>query len=534
MCEIFNKSICKFTKGLRRISQFKIPRTDCVDIKHRVVVNHRVCRSRDKGIVLGVYYNDNVAENRAILTTTAQKYNLSTKGKLWELLQLSPIPKLGESRVFFDVDPEFGYVAVAGLGSECLAYNSLEQMDESKEAIRTAAAVGAKALQVLNPTSIHVESFGDAEAAAEGAALATWVFQEYRTTEKLRLPRLYLYEDCDIDGWNVGKLKAEAQNLARYLQEMPANKLNPTTFAKIAVELLCELDINVEIKTKGWAISHEMGGFVAIGKSSVQPPLHVEISYYGADAEARPAVLVGKGVTFNSGSLTLKSPAELRYAKGDMAGAACVLAVTRAAALLRLPLNVRGILPLCELMPNGCSPRFGDVVSSADGSSIKSRLPSHAGRLLVADGLVRARHYWPRYVVDIGTMSCELASSLGPAACACYGNCERLIASAQAAGARTGDRVWHMPLWKFYTERITDCESADLANTARMPYGDSAHCAAFLGQFVRDNRWLHLDSYGVAYSRGYDTTYLRRGMTGRPTRTLLQLLCHDVVNSKKE
>lgn len=513
-----------------------MPQSDCVPyLPPRKVKDLKTCAHRDKGLVLGIYYNENVISEPAILTATAQRYDKQNNGKLWKLLKLSPIPRLGESRVFFDVDPNFAYVAVAGLGSECLAFNKIEKMDESKEAIRIASGVGARALQPLNPSAIYVESFGNAEAAAEGANLSIWQFDEYKSQTKKRLkpkPNLILHDDCDIDGFKIGKLKSESQNLARYLQEMPANLLNPTSFAKIAVDLLCELDINVEVKTKGWAANHEMGGFVAIGKSSVEPPLYVEISYFGANECTRPIVLIGKGVTFDSGSLDLESPEDLRYMHGEMAGAACVLAITRAAARLKLPINIRGILPLCEVMPSGKSPKFGDVVSNANGNSIHIRLPSREDRLLIADSLVYARNYWPKCIIDIGTMSQELVKTLGGAACGCYTNCEELSYYIEAASSQTGDRIWRMPLWKFYEDRIKDCKTADVANTGRHSYGDSPNCAAFLKQFISDSKWMHLDTYNVSYSKGWDFPYLGRGMTGRPTRTVIEFLFQMIMDSK--
>lgn len=523
----------------RQISQFKILRSDCrPGAPERVVRDPKKCGHRDRGLVLGVYRNEHVAGEQAILTATAQRYDRRHDGKLWKLLKLAPIPRLGETRVFYDVDPEFAYVAVAGLGSECLAFNAIEQLDESKEAIRVAAGVGARALQRLHASAVLVESFGNAEAAAEGASLALWQFREYRSPARepgmslLPTTNLQLYEDCDVDGWNTGKLKAESQNLARFLQEMPANLLNPTSFAKIAVDLLCEIDINVEVKTQGWAAAHEMGGFVAVGQSSVQPPLYVEISYFGAGECARPVVLIGKGVTFDSGSLDLKPREELRHMRGDMAGAACVLAVTRAAARLRLPVNIRGILPLCEVMPNGSSPKHGDVIYNANGKTVHIRLPSREGRLLVADSLVYARNYWPKFIIDIGTMSKEMLGTLGGAACGCYTNSDDLFCYIQSASGYTGDRVWRMPLWGFYEGRVTDCMTADVANTARHPYGDSPNCAAFLKQFVCDAQWIHLDTYSVAYSKGREYPYLGRGMTGRPTRTIIELMYQLLADSK--
>ncbi|XP_022832684.1 cytosol aminopeptidase-like [Spodoptera litura] len=524
-------------KSVRLISQFKKPMTDCVPIiPPRKVRSRETCNRRHKGLVLGVYFNENVLTDPAILTASARKYDEKVSGRLWSLLKLGPIPKLGEARVFYDLDPHYTFVAVAGLGSECTTYNKLERLDETKEAIRIAAGVGAMALHKLNPKQIDVESFGNAEAAAEGAELSVWQFNEYKSISINKAispkPTLNLYDDCDVDGWKIGNLKAEAQNLARYLQELPANILNPTKFAKIAVDLLCELNINVEVRTKGWAANHGMGGFISVGKSSVQPPLYLEISYYGANERTRPVVMIGKGVTFDSGSLDLKSCKQLKYMKGDMAGAACVLAITRAAAKLKLPVNIKGILPLCELMPNGNSPKFGDLICSSNNKSILIRMPSREGRLLLADSLIYARNLWPKFIIDIGTMSKELLHFLGGAASACYSNSDDLYHFLEVASAQTGDRIWRMPLWNFYADRVKDCEVADVANTGRDKYGDSANCAAFLRQFVLDSQWVHLDTHNVAYTKGADTPYLLRGMTGRPTRTVIELL-HQMIAASK-
>lgn len=531
-----NQLVTKFSRAVHTINQFKIPQTDCVPIlPQRKVINPGRCGQKDTGLVLGVYYNENTVGEPAFLTASAQKYDKLCGGKLWHQLKLAPIPRLGECRVFYDLDDKFTYVAVAGLGTECLTYNVGERMDEYKEAIRIAAAVGATAISQLDPSNIHVESFGDAEAAAEGANLGLWGFKEYRTVKRKQWHRktvLHLYDDCDVDGWKVGTLKAEAQNLTRYLQELPANILTPTKFAKLAVDLLCELDINVEVQTQGWAAAHEMGGFVSVGQSSVQPPLYVEISYYGTTENVRPIVLIGKGVTFDSGSLDLKPAKELRYMKGDMAGAACVLAITRAVARLGLPVNIRGILPLCELMPCGKSPKFGDVVCNASGKKIHIRLPSREGRLMLADSLVYARNYWPQFIVDIGTMSKEMIDTLDGGACGAYTNCEDLYCQLETASGLTGDRVWRMPLWRFYDDRILDCKSADLANTGRWKYGDSPNCAAFLRQFICDSKWIHLDTYNVAYTKGLDFPYLRRGMTGRPTRTVIEMINIMLANQR--
>ncbi|XP_037977858.2 cytosol aminopeptidase-like [Plutella xylostella] len=534
MFSVVQRAVRGWRRGARGVAQFRVNRSDCCEQRPpRRVHDPHACAPRDAGLVLGVYRNDALpAAAATALTAAARAYDCRVRGKLGKLLKLASAPGPGEARVFYDVDPEHAFVAVAGLGSECVAPGGHEGRDEAAEAARVAAAAGVRALLPLRPRELRVESFGRAEAAAEGAALAAWRFDEYRSAPRVPPPALRLHDDCDELGWRSGRLKAEAQNLARHLQEMPANLLNPTEFAKICVELLCELDINVEVRTAGWAAARDMGGLASLGRSSVQPPLYVEASYYGAGAGERPVVLVGKGVTFNSGSLALKSREELRHMRGDMAGAAAAVGALRAAARLQLPLNLRAILPLCEVMPNGRSPRSGDVVRAGDGCSVRLRQPSRESRLLLADSLVHARSYWPRCIVDVGTMSQELAATLGGAACGCYCNSERLFALLEAAGAATGDRLWRMPLWGYYAARVRDTSTADLASSARHRYGDSPHCAAYLRQFVCDSAWAHLDIHNVAYTRGADCVYLPRGMTGRPTRTLIQLLYNLIADPK--
>ena len=163
----------------RRISQFRLPVSDCVPcIPPRTVKDTKACARKRTGLVLGVYFNEHIVHEPAILTASGRKYDEQICGRLWSLLKLSPIPKLGETRVFYDIDPKYAYVAVAGLGTECFTYNGIEVLDEAKEAIRIAAGAGASALRPLNPKDIDVESFGNPEAAAEGANHASWEFSE--------------------------------------------------------------------------------------------------------------------------------------------------------------------------------------------------------------------------------------------------------------------------------------------------------------------------------------------------------------------
>lgn len=487
-----------------------------------------------KGLVLGVYSDPELDKHPGKLTPAGQRYNRLVCNRLFDLMKISGQPPgLGEVRIFYNLEIEFAAVAVVGLGKECQGYDVFEQMDEGKEAIRVAAAIGAKELQNLKCMKVYVESFGHTESAAEGAALGVWLYQEkrQRKTQKF-IPQLELHDDCDWTGWQIGLQKAAAQNLARQLMDTSANLMTPTSFAQNAVEVLCKSGVNVEVKVRGWAETQKMFSFLAAAQGSCEPPIFLELSYYGASRDERPVVLIGKGITYNSGGLCLKSCKEQKYMRGDMAGAACVVAACRAVAGLQLPLNIRGLIPLCENMPGCAAMRYGDIVKAMSGKSIEIESTDCAGRLTVVDALVYAQNFWPRFIVDIGTMSYDMRSSMGGSACGVFSNSEALWEYMLAASMHTGDRVWRFPLWEHFTKLITKNENVDVRTHGRCgrTYGGPCKIAAFLNEFVPCGDWLHMDTYGIMMTNGRDYPYLREGMSGRPTRTLVeflsQLVCH--------
>ncbi|CAH2019747.1 unnamed protein product [Acanthoscelides obtectus] len=450
-----------------------------------------------KGLVLGVYTNPDDPFDVGQLTPTGQRYDAMVCGRVTELLKYSALPRTGEVRLFYNLDPEFSMVAVAGLGRQCQGYDVFEQMDEGKETIRVASAHGCKALQKMRVRKVYVESFGHAESAAEGCALSVWLYQEKKAKKhQIYIPTIELYDDCDWTGWQIGLQKAAAQNLSRQLMDCPSNMMTPTTFAQNAVEVLCKSGINVEVKVRGWAETQKMNAFLAASQGSCEPPIFLELSYYGACKDERPVVLIGKGITYNSGGIYLKAPNKQRFMRGDMGGAACVVAACRAIAGLQLPINVRALLPLCENMPGCAAMRPGDIVKAMNGKSIK-------------------------------------IESTDTAASGVWTNSEALWEYMLAASMHTGDRVWRFPLWDHFTKMIAGHHAVDTKTYGRggkPRCGENNKVAAFLNEFVPCGDWLHIDSYGVMFSTGEDYPYLRRGMSGRPTRTLVeflsQLVCH--------
>jgi aminopeptidase len=412
-------------------------------------------------------------------------------------------------------------------------------MDIQKENIRRSVSVACKTLQLMECDRIEVENCSHAESAAEGAALGIWTYQELREPKnRLEIPTIDLYcpkgEESanEIEGWKIGLQKAGAQNLTRQLQETPANLLTPTAFAQNVVEVLCKSGVNVEVKVEGWAESQQMHSFLAVGRASCEAPIFLELSYYGTKPEERPIILVGQGVTYDCGGLNLKPDSECEYNRGDMTGAAVVVATCRAIAGMRVPVNIRALIPLCE-NTLGCNAfKPGDVLKTMSGKSIEVQGTDHEDVLVLADALLYAQNFCPKFIVDVGTCARSLRSALDEAACAVFTNSEILWQQIKHASMHTGDRVWRFPLWNYYNNNVTNRDhpatTSDVQNCGICRGGEPCKAAAFLREFVPCGQWMHIDATNVMHTRGDSFDYLREGFSGRPTRTLVEFIASSV------
>ncbi|EDX09737.1 GD14112 [Drosophila simulans] len=484
-----------------------------------------------RALVIGVYADEEDKNDAGILTPAGWRYNLQkTNGRLIEVLRMSgPMPKRGEARLLFAVEPEripyYSVVAVVGLGKECLGYNPYEVLDEQKEAIRRSVAAACRILAELDTDRIEVENCGHAESAAEGAALGVARSQESNLCSGIDL---YATKDevCDIEGWRMGCKGCRADltaNCRRCLQPF-----DPHCFAQNVVEVLCKSGVNVEVKVEGWAESQSMHASWAVGKASCEPPIFLELSYYGTCAEERPIVLVGQGITYDAGGLCLKKKKELFNMRGDMTGAAVVVATCRAVAGLRLPVNIRGLIPLCENVVGCNSFRHGDMVKSMNGKTIEVQCTDHEDVLVLADALLYAQNFCPKCIIDIGTCSGYMRQSLDEAACGVFTNSEILWQQIKHASMHTGDRVWRFPLWNFYSKAVRAGGRSDVQNYGSGRGGRPCKAAAFLREFVPCGQWMHIDATNVMVTNGIDFEYLRRGMAGRPTRTLIEFIAQTI------
>ncbi|XP_030590594.1 cytosol aminopeptidase [Archocentrus centrarchus] len=482
--------------------------------------------SHRKGLVLGVFEKKEGEEEGSLhLTEAASGFDKSLSGKLSELLKLSgPAVKKGKSRVFYGLHKDFPCVAVVGLGKNNAGVCGTENWDTSKENIRQAVAAGCQSLQDLEVSHVEVDGCGNAQSAAEGAILGLFQYDQLKSKKKTKVT-MQLHGSADVAGWEKGVVYAEGQNLARLLMEAPANHITPTVFAKTIEEKLAPHADRVTIhrRPQAWIEEQQMGAFLSVSKGSEEPPVFLELHYNGSpDSKQPPLLLVGKGITFDSGGISLKPSASMDAMRADMGGAATVCASIVTAASLKLPVNIIGLAPLCENMPSGKATKPGDVIRAKNGKTIQVDNTDAEGRLILADALCYGHTFSPRAIVNVATLTGAMDVALGSAAAGVFTNSDWLWEQLHRASVVTGDRVWRMPLFQHYTKQVTDSQLADLNNIGKYSRsGGACTAAAFLREFVTAPHWAHLDIAGVMSNKD-EIPYLRKGMSGRPTRTLVE------------
>ncbi|XP_073975377.1 cytosol aminopeptidase-like [Rhodnius prolixus] len=481
-----------------------------------------------KGLVIGVYTDEN---GRYSLTKFGSSFNSTVNGKIMELIEGSKI-KLGKCLVFNGLDEFYG-VAVSGLGKQDIPDDDYEFLNRCKENIRIASSVGSKALQNQTVENIVVDQMSNAEAAAEGAILGLWTFQEFRNNEDREIePKVHLYDasNADSGSWINGVVKAQAQNIARRLADLPSNILTPYKFAEATMDYLCPCGITVVIRDRYWIEKQRMYAFLTMAQGSCEPPYFVEMAYCGGSPDDKPIVLAGMGLTFDSGGLCLKPCDGMPEFRGNCVGAAVVVGVMKAIAQYKLPINVIGLLPLMENMIGGLAVKPGDIVLAKNERTIRVEDPNNAGRVVMADTVVYADQFKPCLVNSIGSFTLGIRKCLGSSSTPVYTTSQEMWDEMKKAGTDTGDRVWRFPLWEHYNHRNTLYPGVDYHNVGYQGHsrgGDSALAAAFVRAFAPKNAdFVHMDITGTALiTSGKTTPYYRRGyMTGRPTRTIIQFL----------
>jgi leucyl aminopeptidase len=269
-----------------------------------------------------------------------------------------------------------------------------------------------------------------------------------------------------------------------------------------------------------------MGSFLSVAQGSIEPPKLICLEYQGGKKSEKPVVLVGKGITFDSGGISLKPGAEMDEMKFDMCGAATVMGVIRAIAEQGLPINVVGVIPTCENMPSSNAVKPGDIVTSMSGQTIEILNTDAEGRLILCDALTYVARYEPELVIDIATLTGAIIIGLGHVASGLFTTNDQLADDLIKASRDTGDKTWRMPLWDDYQEQLKS-NFADMANIGGRAAG-SITAAAFLSRFTKEYTWAHLDIAGVAHKSG-----AAKGATGRPVPLLVEFLSQRAAAKKK-
>ncbi|XP_022422606.1 cytosol aminopeptidase isoform X2 [Delphinapterus leucas] len=478
-----------------------------------------------KGLVLGVYSKEK-EDDVPQFTSAGENFNKLVSGKLREILNISGPPlKAGKTRTFYGLHEDFPSVVVVGLGKRTAGVDEQENWHGGKENIRAAAAAGCRQVQDLEISSVEVDPCGDAQAAAEGAMLGLYEYDDLKQKKKVAVS-VKLHGSGDQEAWQRGVLFASGQNLARHLMETPANEMTPTKFAEIIEKNLksASSKTDVHIRPKPWIEEQEMGSFLSVAKGSEEPPVFLEIHYKGSpNASEPPLVFVGKGITFDSGGISIKAAANMDLMRADMGGAATICSAIVSAAKLDLPINVIGLAPLCENMPSGKANKPGDVVRAKNGKTIQVDNTDAEGRLILADALCYAHTFNPKVIINAATLTGAMDVALGSGATGVFTNSSWLWNKLFEASIETGDRVWRMPLFEHYTRQVVDCQLADVNNIGKYRSAGACTAAAFLKEFVTHPKWAHLDIAGVMTNKD-EVPYLRKGMAGRPTRTLIEFL----------
>ncbi len=411
--------------------------------------------------------------------------------------------------------------------------------DVSRAAVRRAAAVAARRARSLGAGAlafaVPAASRGPVTAAdlgqvvVEGAEQGAWAFDELKSDdadERKRPPADLAVvagaeEEAEVRrGVAIGAAVAAGHGLARRLQVLPPNQCTPAFLADTAVALGRAHALDVTVLDKVAIAAEGMGALLAVNQGSATEPRFIVLEYRGA-GEAAPVVLVGKGITFDTGGISIKPAQAMEEMKYDMSGAAAVLGAFEAVGRLRPRLNVVGLIPSTDNMPGGRAVRPSDVVRSHSGKTIEVVNTDAEGRLILADALSYAKRFKPAAVLDAATLTGGVIVALGHAVSAAMGNDEALTEEVRRAGERAGERVWPLPMFDEFRE-LNKSDIADVKNSGGRP-AQPITAAWFLREFVDGYPWVHLDVAGTAYT-GSDAPPLPKGPAGVPMRLFAEFL----------
>jgi len=437
-------------------------------------------------------------------------------GKIGQTLMLFNLPKLQADRVL-----------LVGCGKQD-EFNDKQFSTAINAAIKAVNDSGAKDAACFL-TDLEVKERNRAwnvRRAAELTHLALYLYDRtISDKEKPEYPlgKLQLFVDDQSlkparTGLKIGEAIGKGANLARELSNLPGNICTPGFLASQASRKLKGYQ-NMKVRSLNQKAIEElkMGAFLSVAKGSRQPPRLIVMEYHGGKKGDKPIALVGKGITFDAGGISIKPAAAMDEMKYDMGGAAGVIGTMLAVGELQLPINVVAIVPTCENLPDGNANKPGDIVTSMSGQTIEILNTDAEGRLILCDALTYSEKFKPRAVIDVATLTGACIIALGNHPCGLLSNDDKLAEAILTAGQTSQDRAWQLPLWEEYQEQLKS-NFADMANIGGREAG-TITAACFLSRFTKKMKWAHLDIAGTAWKSGAE-----KGGTGRPVPLLTQYL----------
>jgi len=480
-------------------------------------------RHRTECAIVGVF-------EKGELATAAAQLDERIGGRIAKLTKRGDLRgKPGESVLLTDLEgAPCERVIVVGLGSRA-NFKRKQYRKSLSAAFATLARTGAR--EAVNYLSLETvpdaDSYGLARIAAEVAGNSAYRIPDHKTSNKRPKSLLTRFgvavagrseQTAAERGLQHGSAISSGMALMRDLANQPPNICTPTYLANAAKTLSKQhRSVRVRVLTEEDCRKLRMGSFLSVTAGTVQPARLIVLEYQAGKRGVAPVALIGKGVTFDTGGISLKPPAAMDEMKFDMSGAASVLGTFRAVAELKLPINLVGVVPACENMPDARATKPGDVVTSMSGQTIEVLNTDAEGRLILCDAITYARRFKPDVVIDIATLTGACVVALGNHISGLFGNDDELIQQLQTAGQRADDRAWPMPIGEEYAEGLKS-NFADFANVAGRE-GGAITAACFLAKFTDGLKWAHLDVAGTAYVGGS-----HKSSTGRPVPLLVDYL----------
>jgi leucyl aminopeptidase len=481
--------------------------------------------SRQKAgcLIVGIYES-------GLLSAAAAEIDTATGGAVKRLAKSGDLSgELGECRILCSLDGvRAERVVIAGLGQK-----EKFGVPEFRQAMGAAVRVfkGSRVHEVVNYLTIEdvkaASAYYLARYTVESIGNGLYDFEETKSNRKnVKTPINRIGVALkDADDRLVAKKGAEhadaivtAMTLAKDLGNLPPNICTPAYLAKTAERLARQHDsIRTQVLNEAAMKRLNMHSLLSVSNGSAEPAKLIVMQYKGGDARDKPVVLVGKGITFDSGGISLKPGPAMDEMKYDMCGAAAVIATVAAIAKLKLPINVNAIVPSSENLPSGTATRPGDIVTSMSGLTIEILNTDAEGRLVLCDAITYSRRFKPSVLIDVATLTGACVIALGHHRTAIMSNNDELARSIASAGDAADDRGWHMPLGEEYAQQLKS-NFADFANVGGRE-GGAITAAAFLGKFTEGLDWAHLDIAGTAWVSGS-----KKGATGRPVPMLTEFL----------